>query len=57
MDGGVCQGKARKSLGVPIKSIMVNDQPTAPMYNTKGQQMNNPKKGIFIQNGKKTVAK
>ena len=40
-----------------LKGITTNDQQAAPVYNIKGQRVNNPTKGIYIQNGKKVVVK
>lgn len=40
-----------------IRPTVVNGNNTTTIYNLQGQRVENPKKGIFIQNGKKIVIK
>jgi len=40
-----------------IRPTVVNGNKTTTIYNLQGQRVENPKKGIFIQNGKKIVIK
>ena len=40
-----------------INEVIVNGYATAPMYNLNGQRVMNPKKGLYIVNGKKEIVK
>ncbi len=40
-----------------IEKVTMNGYATAPMYNLNGQRVMNPKKGLYIVNGKKEIVK
>ena len=40
-----------------IKGIVNHQEENGAIYNLNGQRVSNPRKGIYIQNGKKYIAK
>ena len=54
---GGMNGEDDGTTGIDIQSSIFNDQSNEVYYNLQGQRVENPRKGIYIKNGRKVVIK
>ena len=54
--GGI-NGEDDGTTGIDIQSSIFNDQSNDVYYNLQGQRVENPRKGIYIKNGRRVVIK